>query len=385
MKVRFVGLDVHKASICIAVAESGDEAAAVLCTLPHDIGRVVKQLQSLRKNADVKCAYEAGPTGLGLSRALKKAGFDCVVVAPSRVPDTHHGQRKTDGRDAIRLARFLRSGDLSPIHIHDGETEAMRDLSRCREDAMAAKQAARQHLGALMLRHDRRYPGKQQGTKKHLTWLKGQTFEHESQRRVLADYLAAYEAAIAREAKLLKDIEALLPSWSLAPIVRALMALRGVSLVTAVTVVAEVGDFSRFATAPQFASFTGLTPSERSSGERQVRGAITRAGNSHLRRVLVEAAWNYRFRVLTEAIRKRGEATTPEVRALAQKVQDRLYRRQFALTKRGKEKTKVAVAVARELACFMWAVATAPSVQEEVARHKAELMKHTAKAAKKAA
>lgn len=378
MKIRFVGLDVHKASICVAVADEGAGAPAVLCTVPHDIGHLVKRLKALGKGAEVRCAYEAGPTGVGLSRALKKAGFECIVVAPSRVPDTHQGRMKTDGRDAIRLARFLRSGDLTAIHVHDGESEAMRDLSRCREDALAAKQAARQQLGGFMLRHDRRYPGKKQGTKAHLQWLKAQTFEHEAQRRTLSDYIAVYEAAVAREAMLLKDIEELVPSWSLAPIVRSLMALRGVSLVTSVTLVAEIGDFTRFARAPQFASFLGLTPSERSSGERQVRGSITKAGNGHVRRVLVEASWNYRFARMSNAILKRGEGVPREVRAIAQKAQDRLYRRQQTLMRKGKEKNKVAVAVARELACFAWAVANAPSVKAEVEQHKAQLMKKAA-------
>jgi transposase len=373
MKIRFVGLDVHKASIVIAVAEEGSGAPEVLGREPNDIPHLVKKLKALRGNGVVKCAYEAGPTGVGLSRALKKAGIECLVVAPSRVPDTHQGRMKTDGRDAIRLARFLRSGDLTPIHVPDARTEAMRDLSRCREDALAAKQAARQQLGGLMLRHDRRYAGKKQGTKSHLTWLKAQAFEHEAQRRVLSDYIAAYEAAATREAKLVKDMAELLPQWELAPIVRALMALRGVDLVSAFTLVAEIGDFGRFARAPEFASFTGATPSERSSGEREVRGSITKAGNSHVRRILVEASWNYRFPRMSNAILARGQDVPPEVKTIVQKAQDRLYRRQRTLLARGKEKNKVAIAVARELACFVWSIANAPSVQQQVLKQKQAL------------
>jgi transposase len=369
MKIRFVGLDVHSTSITLAIADEDGSNPEVFGKMPNDTARLVKKLRELGRGRTLRCCYEAGPTGFGLHRDLKAAGIDCMVVAPSQVPDGRGARIKTDGRDSIRLARFLRSGDLKPIHVPEGETEAMRDLSRAREDALKAKQTARQQLGGFLLRHGLRYSGKKQGTKAHLTWVKQLTFKHEAQTRVVADYIATYEAACDREAKLLRDIEELVKSWALEPVVRALMALRSVQLITAVTVVAEVGDFARFAKATYFASYLGLTPSEQSSGERRMQGGITRHGNSHVRRVLVEAAWNYRHRpVLTAAIRKRGESTTVEVRAIAQKAQDRLYRRTKHLTARGKEKNKIATAVGRELGCFMWAIANHSSVKSEVDR-----------------
>ena len=364
--VRFVGFDVHSQTIAIAVADVDGSAPSLVGTVPADTSKLLKRLRELGRGRLLKCCYEAGPTGFGLARDLNAAGFECFVVAPSRVPDERGSRMKTDKRDAVRLARFLRSGDLVPIHVPDGQTEAMRDLSRGREAALKAKQAARQHLGSMALRYGRRYPGARQGTLAHLRWLKQQSFEHEAQRRVWADYIVAYEGAIEREKKLVKDIEELLACWALEPVVRALMALRSVDLVTAVTVVAEVGDFARFAKAPHFASYMGMTASEQSSGERRMQGGITKHGNAHVRRVLTEAAWNYRYSVLSHTIRKRGEGTTAEVRGIAQKAQDRLHRRYCRLIARGKEKNKVAVAVGRELACFIWAIANHPSVRQQV-------------------
>lgn len=387
--VRFVGLDVHKASIAIAVAEEYERGQATFVgEVPNDVPRLIKKLRSLQhEGTQLRCCYEAGPTGVVLQRRLTESGIDCIIVAPSQLP-TRPGERvKTDRLDAQRLARALRNGDVAAVHVSDEDTEAMKDLSRAREDALEAKQRARQQLSGFLLRHGRAYPsGKKQGTKAHLEWAKRQEFATEAQQRVLRDYVAAYEAAQDREKKLSTDIEQLVETWKLAPLVHALCALRGVQLLTATTVAAEIGDFQRFGSAPQFASFLGLAPSEDSTGERQVRGSITKAGNSHVRRVLIEAAWNYqRGGSLTAAIRRRGENTIPEVRAIAQKAQDRLYRRWKALQARGKDNRKVVTAIARELACFIWAIGRNDVLLKQISAHERTLAAAALKGKKKAA
>ena len=365
-KLRFIGMDVHARTVDVAVAEQGDTPPEFYGTMPSDTSRLIKRLKELGRGYRLKVCYEAGPTGFALHRALTDVGIDCVVVAPSCVPDTKGGVMKTDKRDALRLARFLRSGDLVAIHVPDGQTEAMRDLSRAREDAYHAVQAARQQLGGFLLRHGRRYPGRHHGTQAHLTWARQQTFDHEAQRRVLARYIAAYDSAVEREKELTRDIGDLLPEWVLEPVVRALMAFRGIDMISAVMIVAEIGDFARFPEMPRFSSYLGMTPGEDSTGDDKRRRRVTRAGNAHIRRVLVEASWNYRYRTLSAAIRKRGAGTVEPVRLIAQKAQDRLSKRYFKLLARGKEKNKVAMAIGRELSCFICSAANHPEVQKLV-------------------
>ena len=354
-KVRFVGLDVHKDSIAIAVAEQGRGEPAVLATIPSETQALVKQLKRLGPVGSMRCCYEAGPTGFGLHRNLQAAGIECVVVAPSLVPKQSGNRVKTDRRDAIRLARFLRSGDLTEVHVPDAQTEAMRDLERARDDAKKMERVARNQLGKFLLRHGRAYEGKTTWTKLHLAWARGQQFAHEAQRRVLTDHLKAVEDATARVASLTSSIEALVESWSLAPLVRALQALRGIRLVTAVIIAAELGDLSRFRSAPALMAYLGLVPSEHSSGEWKQRGRIARTGNTHVRRVLVEAAWAYRFRErMSDAIRKRNEGVSAEVARIAWKAQERLCGRYRKLQERGMNKQRTVTAVARELAGFVW-------------------------------
>jgi len=377
-KLRFIGLDVHKRTTDVAIAEQGDAPPEFYGTVPSDTPRLTKLLKKLGRGVELRCCYEAGPTGFALYRALRDAGIDCVVVAPSCVPDTKGGVVKTNKRDARRLARFLRSGDLVAIHVPDGQTEAFRDLSRAREDAYHAVQTARQQLSGFLLRHGRAYPGKHQGTKAHLEWIRSQEFEHETQKRVLAKYIAAYESAVEREKELEDDIRELLPSWMLEPVVRALMAFRGIDVISAVMIVAEIGDFVRFPEIAKFPSYLGMTPGENSTGDDKRRGRVTRAGNAHVRRVVIEASWGYRYRTLSPAIRKRGLGTLEAVRLIAQKAQTRLSKRYLHLLARGKEKNKVAMAIGRELSCFLCAAATHPEVQELVRRRKEEQQRLTA-------
>ena len=262
---------------------------------------------------------------------------------------------KTDKRDAVRLARFLRSGDLVPIHVPDEETEAMRDLSRARHDAVKAQLRARQQLSRFLVRHGRRYPGKRNSAAAFLVWAKAEEFPFEAQRRVLADYIRATEEGVERIDRLTQDIAELVERRSLGPAVTAMQALRGVQLVTAVGLIAEISDFNRFVSAPQFMSYLGLVPGEFSSGDSQRRGRITKSGNSEVRRLLVEAAWNYRRNGPSKAIRLRREAAPPGIQRIAAKADDRLHRKLNKMLGRGVARPKAIVAVARELAGFVWA------------------------------
>ena len=361
--LRFVGLDVHKESIAIAVAEADRSAPENLATIPNDTAVLLKRLKKLGSGATLRCCYEAGPTGFGLYRALRKAGIDCVVIAPSLVPKQASDRIKTDRRDAVKLARFLRSGDLTEVHVPEVATEAMRDLERARDDAKCAERTARQQLSKFLLRHERRYDGKTAWTAKHLDWIRRQVFEAEAHNRVLVDSVTAVESATARVERLTKDITELVETWTLRPLVTALQALRGVRLLSAVVLAAELGDFARFATAPALMAYLGLVPSEHSSGETKRRGRITRTGNKHVRRILVESAWSYRFRpTMSRDIRERNEGVAPAVRATAWKAQHRLHGRYKKMLGRGKNKQQTVTAVARELAGFVWSIAREPQL-----------------------
>lgn len=358
--VRFVGLDVHVDSIAIAVAEPGRGEPEILATIPNDTRRLLKRLRAL---GNVKCCYEAGPTGYGLYRDLTAAGIDCIVVAPSLVPRKGGERVKTDRRDAARLARFLRSGDLTEVSVPDADTEAMRDLERARDAAKRAERVARQQLTKFLLRHGKRYPGESKWTKPHLRWLHAQAFDHPAQQAVLDDYLKTAEDLTARVAALTRRIEELVTSWHLAPLVKAFQAMRGISLISAVTLAAEVCDFSRFESAPKFMSYVGLVPSEHSSGAGRRQGRVTRAGNGFVRRILVEAGWSYRYRPrMSAAIRARNKGLPAEIQQIAWRAQERLCDRYRKLTARGKNRNQTVVAIARELAAYAWSIARHPAL-----------------------
>jgi transposase len=358
--VRFVGLDVHADSIAIAVAEPGRGEPSGLATIPNDTVMLIKRLRRL---GCVKCCYEAGPTGFGLHRDLEKAGVDCMVVAPSLVPTRAGDRVKTDRRDAVKLARFLRSGDLTEVHVPDEATEAMRDLERAREDAKRAELSARHQLGKFLLRHGRRSPVKTAWSKKHLEWIRVQRFKHAAQQLVLDDYLKTVEDLRERVDRLTKSIVDLVEKWSRRPLVKALQALRGVNVISAVVLAAELGDVARFDTAPRLMGYLGLVPSEHSSGESRQQGRITRTGNGHARRILVEAAWAYRFRARrSDAMQARSRDVSEEVQRIAWRAQVRLCSRYAKLTARGKNKNRTVIAIARELAGFIWAIAHEPKL-----------------------
>jgi len=353
-KLRCVGLDVHEQSITIAIAEP-DGPVMVLRRIRHDIAELLKTLHGLtNQSATVKVAYEAGACGVGLWRRLTEAGLDCVMVAPSRVP--RDGRAKTDGEDAMRLARFLRSGDLVSVYIPDEETEALRTLTRAREDAIEAQQRARGQLRNFLVHLGLKFEGQSKWTKTHLAWIAGLKFPHPAQKIVRDDYLREVESVAARIIRLTKDIEVLAPQSSRGSMIEALQALRGVQLVTAATLAFEIGHFERFAKAKHLMSYLGLVPKEMSSGERTVKGSITKAGNAHVRRVLCEAAWNYRHPGTGKAIRKRRAETSPTVQAIAERAQERLHEKYRHLMLRRKETNKVNVAISRELVGFIWAI-----------------------------
>lgn len=354
---QFVGLDVHKDSIVIAVAGVGRESARVVGTVPNEGKASSKMLDKLGPRPSVSCCYEAGPTGYGLARALKAAGWDCDVIAPSLVPKKSGQRIKTDRRDAVKLAQTHRAGELVAVFIPDEPTEAIRDLVRAREDAKKAEQVARHQLSKFLLRHGRRYPGKTTWNDAHRAWIAQEPFAESARRHVLADGLATVEAAGLRCLRLTARLRELAETWRLAPLVRALQAMRGVEFVTAVTPAAEVADFRRFAKAGDFMGDVGLIPSEQTSGDRRRQGPITKTGHAHVRHVVVVSAWHYRRPPrISKALRERSVGLSPQVCAIAWKAQKRPHGRLHRPIGRGKNPAEAVTAVARELAGFVWAI-----------------------------
>ena len=354
----FVGLDVHKQSIAIAVAEPGREAPRFVGTTGPQLGELLKALSRLGPAATLLLAYESGPSGYALARALAEHGYRCQVIAVAKIPRKPGERVKTDRRDALALARYLRAGELTPVAIPDARDEAIRDLSRAREDAVRARLNARQQLKAMLLRHGLRYDGKSSWTAAHERYLAKVTFEHPAQSFAYSEYRSAVRDAHERVERLTAELREQVGAWRFAPVVAALMSLRGIELVAAVTLCAELGDLSRFAHPSQLMAYLGLVPSEYSSGESRVQGRITKTGNAHVRRILIESAWTYRFNAnLSATLLARQEGQSPVVRQIAWRAQQRLCGRFRRLKARGMHLNKICVAIARELAAFVWDVA----------------------------
>ena len=357
----YVGLDVHKATISVALAEGGRggevRQVGVFENRPEILTKLVARLSAGGRR--LSFCYEAGPCGYGLHRLLTGCGHDCVVVAPSLIPMKAGDRVKTDRRDALMLAKLHRAGELTPIWIPDAAHEAMRDLVRARATAGRVLSKARQHLQGFLLRHERIYRGTRAWTLAYRRWLTTVRFDHPAQQIVLQDYIHAVQDAEARRDRLTRQIDELLPNWSMAPVVTALQAMRGVALVVAVTIVAEVGDFRRFAKARQLMAYLGLVPSEHSSGSSVRRGGITKAGNVLARRVLIEGAWTYRMTArVSRKLHDRNEGLPPAIRDIAWKGQLRLCSRYRRLAAAGKPKVVVVTtAIAREMVGFIWAIA----------------------------
>lgn len=354
----YVGLDVHKDSIAVAAAEPGRAPPRFVGTTGPRIGELTKALSHLGKPGELHLAYEAGPCGYALARELIGRGYRCEVIAVAKTPRKPGERIKTDRRDALMLARYLRAGELTPVTIPEARDEALRDLSRAREDAVRARLKARQQLKAMLLRHGQRYTGKTSWTAAHERYLGEVSFAHPAQNIAYAEYRAAVRDAHDRVARLEASLREQVEGWRFAPVVRALMTLKGIDFVAAVTLVAELGDLARFAHPKELMSYLGLVPSEYSTGESRAQGKITKAGNGHVRRVLIESAWSYRYspRMSRERV-VRGEQQSKAVRDLAWKAQLRLCSRYRKLSARGVHQNKICVAIARELAAFVWDVA----------------------------
>lgn len=359
--LRFIGLDVHAETIAVAVAEP-DGAVRSLGVIPNRVDSIGKLVKKLGPVEQLRVCYEAGPTGYVVYWQLTGLGVACAVVAPTLVPVKAGDRVKTDRRDALKLARSHRAGDLTAVWVPDAAHEALRDLVRAREAAKKDQLRARHRLGKFLLRQGRRPPtGIKAWTQAHLAWVRTVPCAHAAQEATRRDYLHEVEHQADRVARLeraLDDAVATTPARMRA-VIEGLQALRGVALVTAVTLVAEVGEFSRFATPRQLMGYSGAVACEASSGARTWRGGITKTGNAHLRRVVMEAAWAYRHRpAVGAALRRRQAPLSPEVKAIAWKAQHRLHGRYRHLLARGKCKQEVVTAVGRELLGFMWAIGT---------------------------
>lgn len=365
--VRFIGLDVHAETIAVAVAEPHGEVRS-LGIIPNRPESVRKLMKKLGPAAHLRVCYEAGPTGYVLYWQLTALEVKCDVVAPTLVPVKAGDRVKTDRRDAVKLARSYRAGDLTPVWVPDAAHEALRDLVRAREAAKKDQLRARHRLGKFLLRHGRRPPTAMKAwTQAHRAWVKTVHFEHTAQETTLMDYLHEVEHMADRIQRLDRAIDDAVQAapQHMRAVIEALQALRGIALISAVTIVAEVGELSRFTKPRQLMGYSGAVASERSSGERTRRGGITKTGNAHLRRIVIEAAWAYRHRpAVGAALRKRQVPVSAEVTAIAWKAQHRLYTRHRALTARGKSQQQTVTALGRELLGFIWAI----GVQVESAR-----------------
>jgi transposase len=356
----YVGLDVHKESIAVAYApeERGAEVVflGTIGTRQCDIDTLVRRLQS--KAQHLVLVYEAGPCGYWLYRYLTKKHLVCWVVAPSLIPKKPGDRVKTDRRDAVQLARLMRSGDLTPVYVPEVEDEAIRDLARAREDAIRDLKAAKNRLKAFLLRQDIRYEGRATWGPAHLRWLAEVVCPTPAQQIVFQEYVRAVTEHSERLQRLEQELHDQVTSWRLHPVVEALQALRGVQFTVAVTTVAELGDLTRFEKPRQLMKFLGLIPSEYSSGERRRQGSLTKAGNTHARRALVEGAWAYRYPAkVSRHLQLRLEQLPKPIQDLSWKAQVRLCKRFRRLMARGKHANQVVVAIARELVAFMWAIA----------------------------
>ena len=354
----FIGIDTSKLRNAVAIAEGGRGGEVrYLGEIPATEAAVRKLVAKLAARHDkLTFCYEAGPTGYGLYRLLKELDHECCVVAPSLVPKRPGDRVKTNRRDAVSLAKLLRAGELTAVWMPDERHEAMRDLSRARLGTKKNLQGKRQQISSLMLRLGRIYPGKTTWGPAHMNWLMAQKLEHREQRMVLEELLQGVRQESERIECLEQAIREAVPEWSLSEVVTALQAMRGINLIAAVGVLAEIGDLSRFRTPRELMGYLGLVPSEDSTGEKISRGSITKAGNGRARRILVEAAWSYRHPARVGREKQVKVAAAPRrVREIAWKAQTRLCGRFRALLRKGKKPTVAATAIARELAAFVWA------------------------------
>ena len=356
----FIGFDTAKKKHAVAIADVGREGEirylGEIDSSPLTIERMIRKLAG--RYEKLHFCYEAGPTGYGLYRQVRGLGHHCTIVAPSLIPKKSGERVKTNRRDAVSLARLFRAGELTSVWVPDAIHEAIRDLVRARETASQDLRRKRQQLLSFLLRHGRIFSGRQHWSRAHLRWLAQQKFDHPAQQIVFQDAVDAIDDAAARLRRLDAQVAAIVPSWSMAPVVEAYQAMRGVSFAVAVTFVAEIGDLRRFDNPRQLMAFLGLVPSERSTGERVRRAGLTLAGNKRARRVLIEGAWSYRYPArVSQTLQARLEGLPKAVREIAWKAQIRLCARYRRLNAAGKKLPVVIAAIAREMAAFLWAIA----------------------------
>jgi transposase len=372
-KLRFVGLDVHADTIAVAVAEAGGEVRS-LGVIPNRLESIRKLVHKLGPVQHLRACYEAGPTGYVLYWQLTQLEVACEVIAPSLVPIKAGDRVKTDRRDAEKLARCHRAGELTAVWVPNAAHEALRDLVRAREAAKKDQLKARHRLGKFLLRHGRRPEGIKAWTKQHREWIKSHVrFEEAALEATLADYLEEVDHVATRIVKLEKAIDEAIQKTppEIRVVIEALQALRGVAQTTAATVVSELGSLSRFESPRKLMGYSGLVASEHSSGNRVQRGGITKTGNGHLRRVLVEAAWAYQHRpnVIGFLLRRQKSlAISEEAKKIAWKAQQRLHKRYQAMAARGKNKNQIVTAIGRELLGFIWAIAVEAEKQHKLAK-----------------
>ena len=355
----YVGLDTSKLKISVAIAEAGRDGEVRFFGDVDNTSEAVERFVAklARRHQRLVFCYEAGPTGYGLYRQLMALGHECTVVAPSLIPKRPGERVKTNRRDALTLAKLHRAGELTAVWVPGPGDEAVRELVRAREAAMEELRCARQHLQSFLLRHGRVFTGRSAWTRAHTRWLCEQRFDHPAQHLVMTEYRQAIEDAETRLARLTGQVTQMVEAWSMAPVIAAYQALRGVAFLTAVTFTAEIGDIRRFDSPRQLMAYLGLVPSESSTGERVRRGHITKAGNSRARRVLIEGAWTYRFPARKSRLLQEREAGLPRsIREIAWKAQVRLCGRYRKLMANGKRQTVTTVAIAREMAAFLWAI-----------------------------
>lgn len=357
---KFIGLDVSKDSIAVAIANTGRDAARYYGQIANTSESVLKLFTKLSEDGcEISACYEAGPTGYGLHHLLTTLGFDCSVIAPSLIPSRSGDRVKTDRRDALRLAQLHRAGELVPIYVPMEDDEALRDLTRSREDTKQDQLRARHRLSKFLLRYSITPPenAKRKWSKAHREWLDTLKFEKSAWEVTFREYLQTLNEIDQRLARLNAAIHEEAMKSKRASLIQALQTLRGVKETTAVTLAVEIGSFERFASASDFMAYTGLVPSESSSGLTRYQGSITKTGNRHVRRVLVESAFSYRYKPGVKGdIRKRQKGQSAAVQQIAWKAQCRLHGKYAGMMSRSKPYGKVTTAVARELAGFVWAI-----------------------------
>jgi len=357
---KFIGLDVHSKTISVAIADEGRKGEVRhYGTIENTTEAIDKVIKSLTADGnELRFIYEAGPSGFALYRYLAGNGFKCIVTAPGLIPKRSSVRIKNDRRDALTLARLYRAGELSGIYVPEPEDEAIRDLGRARDDARVAERKAKQRLNSFLLRNNLIYPGKTKWNRTYFNWLGSVGMKYPAQKVALQEYIEAVNECTGRVKRLSEQIGVAVEEWRMAPMVKALQALRGVSLICATITVAELGDLSRFNKPKELMAYLGLVPSEHSSGESIRRGGITKTGNSHARRVLVEGAWTYKHHArVTLPLIKRQRELPKSVCQISWKAQLRLCARYRKMMARKKPMQVVVIAIARELAAFMWAIA----------------------------